>query len=122
DLDPLKHLSDRVGERSAAGQQYDPTAPPKRGQGFNYELEGAGFAEQASADFHDRVNQWGVVRHDGNSSATAAAGACRAAGPRVSERCVTCSPMRRAAAAARNSPSPVTTARVNVGCRARTRS
>jgi len=31
DLDPLKHLADRVGERSAARQQYDPAAPPERG-------------------------------------------------------------------------------------------
>jgi len=56
DIDPLEHLADRVGERPAARKHYDPATAPESRQGFDHQLEGAGLAEQAAADLHDRVD------------------------------------------------------------------
>src|SRR5439155_14200640 len=89
DLDAPKHLTDRVGERPSSRDDGDPATWRERGQGFDDQVEGPGFPEQSAADLHDGVHTGGFVRHEGKSSATAAAGACRAADPSVSARWTT---------------------------------
>jgi hypothetical protein len=49
-------LADRVGERSAPRKHHDSATAPESGQGFDHQLEGAGFAEQPAADLHDCVD------------------------------------------------------------------
>ena len=85
----LEHLAHRVGERPATRDDDQAAARPEGGDRLDGELEGARLAEQSPTDLEHRVNAIAGAPHEGNISATAAAGAWRAAGPRRSDSRIT---------------------------------
>ena len=89
DLGPLEHLAYGLGERPATRDDDQASAPPEGGDRLDGELEGTRLAEQAPADFEDGMHRRRSAPHEGNSSATAAAGAWRAAGPSRSAKWIT---------------------------------
>src|SRR2546430_8431985 len=126
DLEAVEHLTHGVGEWPAPGHDDESAAPRRLPDRGRHAVEHASAAEHPPADLHDGVDRSMLLpRRHGRAacgarwasrrSATAAAGACRDAGPRRSARSVTRSPARRAAAAAMKAPSPVTTAHATPG-------
>src|SRR5207237_8376441 len=89
DLGPLELPAYGHGDRPATRDDDQPPARPESVDRLDGELEGTRLAEQAPADFEDGMHRRRSAPHEGNSSATAAAGAWRAAGPSRSAKWIT---------------------------------
>ena len=117
---PALERAHGIGERSAARHHHDPMTAAGQGQRGGDRVERTGRPGQTAADLHHdepsrAAHAAPCSSRFASRQATAAAGAVRAAGPKLSESGFTSSPARRAASAATKSPSPVTTARVVSG-------
>ena len=89
DLRALEHLAHGLGERPTARDDHQAAPGPEGGDRLDGELERARLAEQSPADLEDGVHRRCDPLHAGNISATAAAGAWRAAGPSRSDKWIT---------------------------------